>query len=76
MKIAMLFPVGVEPTLEAVVKDQVESCASPGTEIAIFSDAKKTLSYAGEIETRSVGALEHASYAEKNGFDAVIIGAM
>jgi hypothetical protein len=76
MKIAALFPVSVEPTLEKVGIDLLQQSASPGTEIVAFFDKHKTFAYSGEIETRSVDAIKHAVYAEKNGFDAVLVAAL
>ena len=76
MKIAALFPVGVDPTLEEFGTALLQGYASPGTEISIFFDSRKTLAYSGEIEQRSVDAVKNAVYAEKNGFDAVIVAAL
>jgi hypothetical protein len=76
MKIAVLLPVSVEPALEKIGVDLLKGYASSGTEIEVFCDSHTTFAYPGEIEMRSVEAIKHAVYAEKNGFDAVIIGAL
>jgi hypothetical protein len=76
MKIAALFPVNVEPTLEQFAVGLLQGYASPGTEITPFFDSNKHFAYSGDIESRSVDAVKHAVYAEKNGFDAVLIAAL
>lgn len=76
MKIAALFPVTVEPTLEKVGIDLLQRSASPGTEIVAFFDKHKTFAYSGELESRSVDSIKHAVYAEENGFDAVLVAAL